>query len=374
MPAPTAAEIARAAEVLRNGGLVAFPTETVYGLGADASSRDALHRLYAVKGRPADHPVIVHLASADQLAEWAAEVSDDARALADSFWPGPLTLVLPRSDRVPTRSRAGCPTVALRVPDQPVALALLARVRWRTGGAVGQPVRSREPDVGARRARRPRRRRRRDPRRRTVPRRVSSRRSSTAPPAHPPSSASEASRASASKTCSVDRFRFGPTARCARPARCRRTTRPARASRSSRRPSSSTAHARELQRGVRVGVLTPKLPHDLPPSAVVVGTPADPDEYARSLYRLLRAADDQRPRRGARGRATRGRDRCGGGRPAAARRGCPRCMTARSACSTPVSVAYGAAGAHRRACPTRARSTSVTPADSRTDRSRKRTC
>jgi L-threonylcarbamoyladenylate synthase len=135
MSPPTAAEIDRAVEVLRGGGLVAFPTETVYGLGANASSPDALHRLYAVKGRPADHPVIVHLAAADELAEWAADVPDDARTLADSFWPGPLTLVLPCTDRVPSEATGGLATVALRVPDQPVALALLRAF----GGGLAAP-------------------------------------------------------------------------------------------------------------------------------------------------------------------------------------------------------------------------------------------
>ena len=97
--------------------------------------RDALHRLYAVKGRPRDHPVIVHLASPDQLGQWAAAVPDDARTLADAFWPGPLTLVLPRTDRVPSEATGGLATVALRVPDQPVALALLRAF----GGGLAAP-------------------------------------------------------------------------------------------------------------------------------------------------------------------------------------------------------------------------------------------
>ena len=95
-PRAGAADIARGAEILRSGGLVAFPTETVYGLGADASNSAAISRLYAVKGRPPGHPVIVHVASSSALQSVTVEVSPAARALADSLWPGPLTLVLRR--------------------------------------------------------------------------------------------------------------------------------------------------------------------------------------------------------------------------------------------------------------------------------------
>jgi L-threonylcarbamoyladenylate synthase len=118
-------EIERAVEVLRAGGLVAFPTETVYGLGADASNEAALHRLYAVKGRPSDHPVIVHLGSAEMLDDWAVDVPDFARALAGDLWPGPLTLVLRRADHVPDAATGGLDTVGLRVPGHPLALELL---------------------------------------------------------------------------------------------------------------------------------------------------------------------------------------------------------------------------------------------------------
>ena len=128
-------EIAAAAEVLRGGGLVAFPTETVYGLGADATNVDALARLYAVKGRPVDHPVIVHLADAAALDDWAADVPECARVLADAFWPGPLTVIVRRSARVPDAVTGGRATVGLRVPDQPVALALLRAF----GGGVAAP-------------------------------------------------------------------------------------------------------------------------------------------------------------------------------------------------------------------------------------------
>jgi L-threonylcarbamoyladenylate synthase len=131
----TDAAIARAVDVLRGGGLVAFPTETVYGLGADATNRDALQRLYAVKGRPADHPVIVHLATAADLAAWAAAVPPAAAALGEAFWPGPLTVVVPRSTRVPDEVTGGRNTVALRVPAQPVALRLLRAF----GGGLAAP-------------------------------------------------------------------------------------------------------------------------------------------------------------------------------------------------------------------------------------------
>jgi L-threonylcarbamoyladenylate synthase len=129
------ADITRAVEVLRRGGLVAFPTETVYGLGANAASTDALSRLYTVKGRPPAHPVIVHVAAPDALDDWAADVSADARRLADEVWPGPLTIVVRRSDRVPDAVTGGGDTVGVRVPDQHVALALLRAF----GGGIAAP-------------------------------------------------------------------------------------------------------------------------------------------------------------------------------------------------------------------------------------------
>jgi L-threonylcarbamoyladenylate synthase len=121
----SAADVQRAAAILRAGGLVAFPTETVYGLGAAARNPAALARLYAVKARPADHPAIVHLASAEDLGAWAAEVPPAAAALASAFWPGPLTLVLRRGGGVPHAVTGGRETIGLRVPAQPLALALL---------------------------------------------------------------------------------------------------------------------------------------------------------------------------------------------------------------------------------------------------------
>src|SRR5512132_4366165 len=116
-------EIPRAAEILRAGGLVAFPTETVYGLGADASNAVAVARLYATKGRPADHPVIVHFASADAAFAWSRDIPDSARKLARRFWPGPLTLILKRGAQAKDFVTGGQDSVGLRVPSHPVAHA-----------------------------------------------------------------------------------------------------------------------------------------------------------------------------------------------------------------------------------------------------------
>jgi L-threonylcarbamoyladenylate synthase len=112
---------------LEAGELVAFPTETVYGLGADASNRAAVARIFSAKGRPADHPLIIHLGAAGQVGDWAREIPVSARRLADAFWPGPLTLVLPRADCVLDEVTGGQDTVALRVPSHPVARELLLR-------------------------------------------------------------------------------------------------------------------------------------------------------------------------------------------------------------------------------------------------------
>jgi L-threonylcarbamoyladenylate synthase len=124
--APDPAGLTRAAECLRRGGLVAFPTETVYGLGVHALDRAAVRRLFAAKGRPADDPLIVHVSDLDRMHELVLEIPDAARQLAARFWPGPLTMVVPRSPRVPDEVTAGMPTVAIRVPAHPVARALLA--------------------------------------------------------------------------------------------------------------------------------------------------------------------------------------------------------------------------------------------------------
>lgn len=132
---PAPAEIARAAAVLAAGGLVAFPTETVYGLGADAANDDALLRIFAVKGRPTDHPLIVHFGDPADVGHYAATVSPVAEALAGEFWPGPLTLLLAAHRRVSRVATGGRETVGLRVPAHPVALALLDAF----GGGVAAP-------------------------------------------------------------------------------------------------------------------------------------------------------------------------------------------------------------------------------------------
>jgi L-threonylcarbamoyladenylate synthase len=126
--APEPEPVARAAAVLRRGGLVAFPTETVYGLGALALDAAAVGRVFAAKGRPASNPLIVHISAVSAVKQVVAEWPDAAEPLARRFWPGPLTLVVPRAAGVPDVVTAGGPTVAVRVPAQPVALALLRAV------------------------------------------------------------------------------------------------------------------------------------------------------------------------------------------------------------------------------------------------------
>ena len=128
-------EVQRAAAILKRGGLVAFPTETVYGLGADASSRQAVARLYAAKRRPADHPVIVHFASAQAAFGWARDIPPAARKLAERFWPGPLTMILRRSSRAGDFVTGGQDTVGLRVPAHVIAHDMLAAF----GGGVAAP-------------------------------------------------------------------------------------------------------------------------------------------------------------------------------------------------------------------------------------------
>ena len=118
-------QIEKAALILRAGGLVAFPTETVYGLGADATSPAAVRKIFAAKGRPADHPVIVHLADMSGLKTWAAQVPRAAWLLAEAFWPGPLTVILKRAPWVPDVVTGGQDSVGLRVPSHPVARQLL---------------------------------------------------------------------------------------------------------------------------------------------------------------------------------------------------------------------------------------------------------
>jgi L-threonylcarbamoyladenylate synthase len=127
--------IERAAAVLAAGGLVALPTETVYGLGADARNVAAVRRIFVAKRRPADHPLIVHLAGAEQLVEWCSSVPEAASTLAQAFWPGPMTLILKRDARVLDEVTGGQDTIGLRVPSHPVALELLRTF----GGGIAAP-------------------------------------------------------------------------------------------------------------------------------------------------------------------------------------------------------------------------------------------
>lgn len=138
-------EIDKAVAILRRGGLVAFPTETVYGLGADAGNPEAIRQLYAVKGRPAGHPVIVHLASISQLPQWAREITLAARKLAEKFWPGPLTMIMRRTPGVYDALTGGQDTVALRIPSHPLAQALLGKF----GGGIAAPSANRFGHVSA---------------------------------------------------------------------------------------------------------------------------------------------------------------------------------------------------------------------------------
>jgi L-threonylcarbamoyladenylate synthase len=136
-----------AAANLLAGGLVAFPTETVYGLGADACNADAVARIYAVKGRPADHPLIVHIASMDGLGDWADDVPEYAIALARDYWPGPMTLVVRRSGLAADFVTGGQDTVGVRVPDHPVALGLLEAFARAGGKGVAAPSANRFGNV-----------------------------------------------------------------------------------------------------------------------------------------------------------------------------------------------------------------------------------
>jgi L-threonylcarbamoyladenylate synthase len=136
-----------AASVLMAGGLVAFPTETVYGLGADASNAAAVARIYSVKGRPADHPLIVHVASMDGLGDWARNVPSYAISLARDFWPGPMTLVVPRSSLAGDFVTGAQDTVGVRVPNHPVALGLLEAFVSAGGKGVAAPSANRFGNV-----------------------------------------------------------------------------------------------------------------------------------------------------------------------------------------------------------------------------------
>jgi len=136
---PTQYKIKKAAKALKEGHLVAFPTETVYGLGADATNKKAVNRIYSVKGRPTNHPLIVHISSIDQLDKWAINIPEYAVKLANEFWPGPMTLILKRSNLAKDFISGGQDNVGLRVPSQSVALELLKEFEKIGGQGVAAP-------------------------------------------------------------------------------------------------------------------------------------------------------------------------------------------------------------------------------------------
>jgi L-threonylcarbamoyladenylate synthase len=135
----TADTISNAAQALIDGHLVAFPTETVYGLGADATNKDAVSRIYSVKGRPIGHPLIVHISSINKLDQWATDIPDYAIKLAREFWPGPMTLILPRRDLAKDFITGGQNNVGLRVPAQSAALALIKKFEDLGGKGIAAP-------------------------------------------------------------------------------------------------------------------------------------------------------------------------------------------------------------------------------------------
>jgi L-threonylcarbamoyladenylate synthase len=143
----SASALADAAANLLAGNLVAFPTETVYGLGADACNADAVARIYSVKGRPADHPLIVHVGSMDGLSDWASEVPEYAISLARDFWPGPMTLIMKRSALAGDFVTGGQDTVGIRVPDHAIALGLLLSFAQIGGRGVAAPSANRFGNV-----------------------------------------------------------------------------------------------------------------------------------------------------------------------------------------------------------------------------------
>ena len=135
----TADAISKAAKALKDGHLVAFPTETVYGLGADASNQQAVARIYEVKGRPNNHPLIVHISSINNLDKWAKDIPEYAVKLARAFWPGPMTLILPRTDLAKDFITGGQNNVGIRVPSHTVALGLLKEFEAQGGIGVAAP-------------------------------------------------------------------------------------------------------------------------------------------------------------------------------------------------------------------------------------------
>ena len=278
---PSEAEITHAAAVLRDGGLVAFPTETVYGLGADASSPAAVRRLFRVKGRPPDHPVIVHVASINHVPEWVSGMPGYAVALAGECWPGPLTLVLPRSARVPDEVTGGLDTVGIRVPAERTAQALLRAF----GGGVAAPSANRFGRVSPTTA---------DDVRADLgadvdvvldggPSRVGVESTIVDCSGDEPAILRVGGVAASGSRRSRDgRCPCATRARCARRARSRRTTRRAHASSRSTAPTRCATLARaELASGARVGV---------------IGALRHADDLPREVVRARRAARRRRVR------------------------------------------------------------------------------
>lgn len=147
----TEQDLEQAADIIRNGGLVAFPTETVYGLGADALNAEAVAAIYEAKGRPSDNPMIVHISAFEDMIKLTSELSDDTRLMMESFWPGPLTMVVKKKDGVPDRTTGGLETVAVRMPDSEVALKLIAKsgcpIAAPSANISGSPSPTRAKDV-----------------------------------------------------------------------------------------------------------------------------------------------------------------------------------------------------------------------------------
>lgn len=141
-----------ASQALLDGNLVAFPTETVYGLGADAVNTSAVNRMYESKGRPKDHPVIIHISSIEMLSKWAVDIPKSARILANQFWPGPLTIILKKSELASDLITGGQKTVAIRIPNHPIALELLKRFEEKGGFGVVAPSANRFGAVSPTRA------------------------------------------------------------------------------------------------------------------------------------------------------------------------------------------------------------------------------
>ncbi len=149
LDATSNSDIAIAKDILQRGGLVAVPTETVYGLAADAMNPVAVHSIFAAKGRPSDHPLIVHIAGAERMVDWAVDIPPVAYQLAARFWPGPLTLLLRKGPRVPTEVTAGLDTIGLRVPANPVLLTLLKDLELGVAAPSANPYKRLSPTSAA---------------------------------------------------------------------------------------------------------------------------------------------------------------------------------------------------------------------------------